>query len=312
VLRHRDAPFELDVRFTSAAQRVVLYGPSGAGKTQTLRMIAGITAPDAGRVVVADRVLYDSATRSSLSPQQRRLGYVFQDYALFPHLTVRQNIAFARRSGWRNPHAASRTRRSSAGSRPFISRPVAGHYPHQISGGQRQRTALARALVTEPSALLLDEPFAALDKGLRERLRLELKELLAEIGLPMLLITHDDDDVLSLAEEVVQMSSGRSMAAAPGLALVACDFALERSAMASAAARLGATASRGATSTDGRRKSGRKHGSATTQPKSTPRAEGLAVDRGRRRKPRRPRAHRAAARGRRSRARSRRPRRRSA
>jgi len=157
---------------------------------------------------------------------------VFQDYALFPHLTVRQNIAFARRSGWRNPPRRIDDPKVERWIAAFHLEPVAGHYPHQISGGQRQRTALARALVTEPAALLLDEPFAALDKGLRERLRQELRDLLAEIDLPMLLITHDDDDVLSLAEEVVQMSRGRVDGAAPGLALVAATTSTERAATA--------------------------------------------------------------------------------
>ena len=178
-------------------------------------------------------MLYDSAIRSSLSPQQRRLGYVFQDYALFPHLTVRQNIAFGtpqRLAATRR--AASTIRRSSAGSRPFISSRSRGtiriRSPAVSVSARRWRARSS----PNPTALLLDEPFAALDKGLRERLRQELRDLLAEIDLPMLLITHDDDDVLSLAEEVVQMSRGRVDGAAPGLALVAATTSTERAATA--------------------------------------------------------------------------------
>ena len=172
-LVHERTRFDLEVRFASDAERLVLHGASGAGKTQTLKMIAGIARPDRGRVVVADRALYDSASRISLSAQERRLGYVFQDYALFPHLTVRQNIAF----------------------------------------GLRQLTALARALVNGPDALLLDEPFAALDKALARRLRGELKELQAQLRVPMLLITHDDDDLRDLAHGVVELQGGRVVAA---------------------------------------------------------------------------------------------------
>jgi molybdate transport system ATP-binding protein len=209
LLRHGDTRFALDVRFTSAARCVVLHGPSGSGKTQTLRMIAGLTAPDAGRVAVAERVLCDTGAGLSLSPQQRRLACVFQDYALFPHLTVRQNIAFALNTGWRNPARTAHDPRVDHWLRSFRLEAHAGHYPHQISGGQRQRTALARALVTQPAALLLDEPFAALDKHLRQSLRQELKELQAELQLPLLLITHDEDDIACLAEEVVQLETGR-------------------------------------------------------------------------------------------------------
>lgn len=211
-LQQGGSRFELDVRFASDARRVVLFGPSGAGKTQTLRMVAGIVRPDSGRVAVAGRVLYDAAARVDLSPQARRLAYVFQDYALFPHLTVRQNIAFARAGGWRNPARDTADAEARRWIAAFHLQGVADHYPDQISGGQRQRTALARALVTQPAALLLDEPFAALDRSLRRRLRQELKNLQADLALPMLLITHDDEDVETLAEQVVQLDAGRVVA----------------------------------------------------------------------------------------------------
>jgi len=212
-LVHERTRFDLEVRFASDAERLVLHGASGAGKTQTLKMIAGIARPDRGRVVVADRALYDSASRISLSAQERRLGYVFQDYALFPHLTVRQNIAFGLRRGWLNPARSFADAAVERWIATFHLGAVAGHYPHQLSGGQRQRTALARALVNGPDALLLDEPFAALDKALARRLRGELKELQAQLRVPMLLITHDDDDLRDLAHGVVELQGGRVVAA---------------------------------------------------------------------------------------------------
>ena len=209
VLLHEGSRFELGVRFVSDASRLVLYGASGAGKTQTLKMIAGIARPDSGRVVVAGRTLFDSAAGVGLSPQRRRLACVFQDYALFPHLSVRQNIAFARRAGWLNPSANMHDVQVERWIAAFHLESVAGHFPHQLSGGQRQRTALARALVNEPTALLLDEPFAALDKALRQRLRDELKDLQAQLRLQMLLITHDDDEVRLFADEVVHLRAGK-------------------------------------------------------------------------------------------------------
>ena len=175
---------------------------------------------------IAGRVLYDSAAGIDLSPQQRRLAFVFQDYALFPHLTVRQNIAFARQPrgrGWLNPTRGVADAAVDRWVEAFHLQAVAGHYPHQISGGQRQRTALARALVNDPAALLLDEPFAALDKGLRQHLRDELRELQAQLRIPMLLITHDDDDVRLLADEVVHLRAGRVVRPEAALRVTAFD-----------------------------------------------------------------------------------------
>lgn len=213
VLRHRDSRFHLDVRFASDAAHLALFGASGAGKTQTLKMIAGISAPDTGRIAVGDRVLFDAQARIHLRPQERQLGYVFQDYALFPHLTVRQNIAFGLRKGWMNPERTPSDEAVVRWIKAFGLQSQVDHYPHQISGGQRQRTALARALVNDPQALLLDEPFAALDRGLRQKLRQELRDLQADISIPTLLITHDEDDLEMLASEIVHMQDGKVVAA---------------------------------------------------------------------------------------------------
>ncbi len=212
-LRHGERHFDLDITCRSDAPRLALFGPSGAGKTQTLKMIAGLVQPDGGHVRLRGQVLYDSAARIDHTPQQRRLAYMFQDYALFPHLNVRQNVAFALRSGWRNPPRGLADEAVDRWLQALGLQPVAGQYPHQLSGGQRQRTALARALVAEPQALLLDEPFAALDKPLRARLRAELAELQQRVAIPMLLITHDDDDLQLLADVVLQVEDGRAVVA---------------------------------------------------------------------------------------------------
>ncbi|HEY4958221.1 MAG TPA: ATP-binding cassette domain-containing protein [Caldimonas sp.] len=214
--------FTLDVAFRSDVARLVLFGPSGAGKSLTLKAIAGLLRPDAGHVRVDAETLFDRAGGIDVPAHARRFGYVFQEYALFPHLTVRQNIAFGLTLGLRNPA------RDAAG--PAIDRwldtlelrPFAASYPDQLSGGQRQRAALARALAAEPRALLLDEPFAALDTALRERLRAELKELQARFEVPIVLITHDPADVEIFADEVIQMDGGKVLAIAISRAGSAC------------------------------------------------------------------------------------------
>ena len=208
-LGNQASAFELDIAFTSDAQRLVLFGPSGAGKTQTLMMMAGLNAPQQGKVVFKDKVLLDSQRGIHLPARHRGLGYVFQDYALFPHLTVRQNIGFALAQGWSNPSPAHQDPAIDHWTEVFQLQAVADLYPEQLSGGQRQRTALARALVASPQALLLDEPFAAMDRPLRQRLRSELLQLQADLSLPMVLITHDEEDVQAFAQEVIQVDKGR-------------------------------------------------------------------------------------------------------
>ncbi len=211
--------FELRARLASDSRRIVVYGPSGAGKSLLLKAVAGLMTPDRGRIEVAGRSLFDSGDGIDLPPQRRQLAYLFQDYALFPHLNVRQNIAFGLQRGWRNPLARVDGEVVRYWLRAFELEHVAHQFPHQLSGGQRQRVALARALAPEPAALLLDEPFAALDPGLRERMRAELDALQRRLNIPMILITHDPEDVRAFGEHVLRMENG-SMADVKDLELV--------------------------------------------------------------------------------------------
>ena len=201
--------FDLDVSFSSAAKRLVLLGPSGAGKTLTLKAIAGLLRPDAGTIAFDGETLFDGAHAVDVPSRERRLGYVFQEYALFPHLTVRQNVSFGLDKGWRNPGRRSVDPAAERWLDALEIGALGDRFPDQLSGGQRQRTALARALAAEPRALLLDEPFAALDVTLREKLRAELRELQVRFAVPILLITHDPADVEAFADEVIDIEGGR-------------------------------------------------------------------------------------------------------
>ncbi|CAJ0789584.1 Sulfate/thiosulfate import ATP-binding protein CysA [Ralstonia condita] len=215
--------FSLDVTVRSESRRVVLYGPSGAGKSLTLRAIAGLMTPDRGRIALNGRTLFNHAEGINLSAQERRVGYLFQDYALFQHLTVAQNIAFALGRGWLNPPRRTQDPRVQQWIDTFELGAVAANYPSQISGGQRQRVALARALIAEPSMLLLDEPFAALDPALRTRMRSELSALQVRLDVPMLMITHDPADADMFGDHVFELREGRVVADAvrtPGAAPV--------------------------------------------------------------------------------------------
>ena len=190
-----------DVTFdVQEGQITALLGPSGSGKSTVLRMIAGLERPDAGRIVV------DGEDHTNKTPQERRLGFVFQHYALFRHMTVRQNIAFglAVRKVSRNDQSA----RVDELLELVSLAPFGDRYPDQLSGGQRQRVALARALAPRPKVLLLDEPFGALDARVRQELRRWLDELHRELGVTSLLVTHDQEEALELAKDVVVMRQG--------------------------------------------------------------------------------------------------------
>lgn len=208
-LRAAGQSFHLQVALRCQQPRVVVAGPSGAGKSLTLKAVAGLLRPDAGHIRLHGRSLYDAASAQDLPARERRLGYVFQDYALFPHLTVRQNVAFGVQRGWFNPRPRARHDAVEHWLTLLRIAHVGNLLPGQLSGGQRQRTALARALVTNPEALLLDEPFAALDHDLRQHLRHELHGVLERTGIPLLMISHDPEDLECFGQQVIRLGEGR-------------------------------------------------------------------------------------------------------
>ena len=201
----------LDVSLSCATRRLVLFGHSGSGKTLTLQSLAGLVRPDGGYIKIGDDVLYASEKGIDLPARERHLGYVFQDYALFPHLTVRRNVEFAldktKRTLFGRPSPAARKSVDDLLERFEVGH-LAERYPREISGGQRQRVALARALITAPRMLLLDEPFAALDPLLRVRMRREIRALLDEWNIPVVLITHDPADVDAFADSLAVYRNG--------------------------------------------------------------------------------------------------------
>ena len=203
--------FTLDVRWTAGDGVAVLFGPSGAGKSLTLACLAGLVTPDDGRVVVDGRVLFDAGRGVNLPPQRRRVGFVFQGLALFPHLTVAQNIGF----GLRDRPRAERERTV----RDVVERLGLGgleaRRPAEVSGGQRQRVALGRALAIDPALLLLDEPLSALDLPLRRALRDELRATLAELRTAAVVVTHDFTEAYRLGDRIVVYENGRVVQEAP-------------------------------------------------------------------------------------------------
>ncbi|MGO8762851.1 MAG: sulfate/molybdate ABC transporter ATP-binding protein [Desulfobaccales bacterium] len=201
--------FSLDVAFASDQDIVVLFGPSGAGKSLTLQAIAGLTTPDAGRIVLGERVLFDAEEHVRVPARHRDVGYVFQDYALFPHLTVAQNVSFGLKRGWPWYLPRGDRLRLEEVLEIFELTPLRQSPPRDLSGGQRQRVALARALIRRPSLLLLDEPFSALDALLRAKMRRELLKVQERFKVPVILITHDPEDVAALAQTVVVYDIGR-------------------------------------------------------------------------------------------------------
>ncbi len=191
--------FALDLAFDAGAGVTALVGPSGCGKTTTLRLIAGLLKPDSGRIQLGERVLFDATKRVNLPPEQRTLGLVFQDYQLFPHLTVEQNLRYG-------------LARSPSSPLDFAHvvdilelRPLLSAWPQSLSGGEKQRTAIGRAILRGPQLLLLDEPLSALDPDLRESISGYLRRVIGEYHIPTLLVTHDPQSVERLAHTTIRI-----------------------------------------------------------------------------------------------------------
>lgn len=197
--------FELDAAFSQADGCLGILGPSGCGKSMTLRAVAGLVRPDRGRICLDGRILFDSGKRVDLSVQKRKVGYLFQNYALFPNMTVAENI----RAGMRKGPAAGKNLAELV--RRFHLEGLEGRYPGQLSGGQQQRTALARIFASDAQCLLLDEPFSAMDSYLREEMQIGLAQIIREFEGCMVLVSHDRDEIYRLCDRTLIMENGKSV-----------------------------------------------------------------------------------------------------
>jgi len=205
---HYAGGFQLEAAFTAGDSVTALFGPSGAGKSTIFALIAGILRPQAGSIRLAERMLVDTRAGIVLPPERRQIGVVFQDHLLFPHLTVRQNLTFGRRSGGRPIDLRRVVEILEIGA-------LLDRMPQTLSGGQRQRVALGRALLRGPQLLLMDEPLTALDEGLKDRVLTYLERVVAEWRLSTLFVSHDQADVRRLADQVVVLEAGRVIATGP-------------------------------------------------------------------------------------------------
>jgi len=218
-IRKRYKNFSLEVAFeTAPGETLALLGASGSGKSVTLKCVAGLLTPDEGRIVLNGRVLFDSAARVNLRPQARHVGYLFQSYALFPNMTVRQNIEIARRAETGGGSGAGGQTTDDLLRRMELTE-QADQYPVQLSGGQQQRAALARIYAYEPELLLLDEPFSALDTYLRENMQAELMREMRGYAGDVVLVTHSRDEAYKIARRLVILDAGRPVACGETAAL---------------------------------------------------------------------------------------------
>ncbi len=197
--------FMLDASFTTRTSITVVSGPSGSGKTTILSILAGLLRPDRGRIRLDSTVLFDSEARLNLPPEARRIGYVFQDYLLFPHLSVRRNLLY----GWRRRPPDARPPSPERVVEVLELNELLDRLPHTLSGGQRQRVALGRALLCGPRLLLLDEPLASIEQTLRQRVLGYIEQVLREWDIPTLYVTHNAAEAERLAQQKVHVEAGR-------------------------------------------------------------------------------------------------------
>jgi molybdate transport system ATP-binding protein len=208
-LRARRGALHLQADFSVSGGPLVLVGPNGAGKTSLLLLLLGVLSPDQGRIEVADRPLFDAAARIDVPVEERQLGYVPQDYALFPHLTVRQNVEFALACLRPRPARRARAEKALALLGELGLEALAERRAAELSGGEKQRVALARALSVEPRALLLDEPLSAFDVRARRQTRAFLRQYLERLALPSIVVTHDAEDARALGSRVAVLEAGQ-------------------------------------------------------------------------------------------------------
>jgi molybdate transport system ATP-binding protein len=203
--------FRLDVEFMAASGVTILFGHSGSGKTTCLRAVAGIVTPDEGRISLDERLYFDSASGVNLPIQQRRVGFVFQDYVLFPHLTAEQNVAYGIRADENSGGLSKAAKRERA--RELLAllgiEYAARQYPRELSGGESQRVALARALASDPAIVLLDEPLSAVDAKTRARLLAEIRATQQRTDIPFLYVTHNVAEVIEIGDHVIVLDEGR-------------------------------------------------------------------------------------------------------
>ena len=197
--------FALDIEWQIGNELAVLFGFSGAGKSMTLQLIAGLMKADQGQIILDDIVYFASSAGTNFPPQERPFGYVFQDLALFPHMTVLQNILY----GAADLHKNEKLDRAREMIRAFKLTAFEERYPHEISGGQKQRVAFARVLIRRPKALLLDEPFSALDRPLRLEMRRFLREVRDNFGIPALMVTHDFEEAFAISDKIIVYEHGK-------------------------------------------------------------------------------------------------------
>ena len=204
--------FTLKAKFQAGDETLALLGPSGCGKSMTLRCIAGIVTPDRGKIILDGVTLFDSEKKINLPPQKRHTGLMFQNYALFPNMTVLQNIKTGAK---REKDSQKRKAMIESVMERFDLTALADRYPHQLSGGQQQRVALARILVSSPQILLLDEPFSALDSHLRFNLEQEVRHVIRQFGKTVILVSHDRDEVYRMSDSIAIMDSGEIQVIGP-------------------------------------------------------------------------------------------------